>query len=275
MFLDCMLLQFSRCRACIMACSVCTPESQPMKAWSIVHSAVTISPESASNYVPALLPSQAVMGILQRQFSWVVRATRRRLPPPVVDVAIHLIKSLWCRHKHQDNMNPCCSRCSIMACRFHGPLKVEALQQFVADQLLRLPQVTAVKPQSLDKFLARVPQHKVTVLAFSSSSRASLPLRRVAQQHQRHVVVGRVHWNAEVRLGSCLSCCNCIMFGERGVQLRSLLSELPHMQSPTEGVRVGEGQEGFGWGRGGIQGRQTMSSCGLCVNISKWPHKCG
>ena len=105
---------------------------------------------------------------------------------------------------------PCCSSCSIMACRFHGPFKVEALQQFVADQLLKLPQVAAVKPQNLDQFLARVPQYKVTVLAFSSSSRASLPLRHAAQQHARHVVVGRVHWTADVRLVFCLSCCNCM-----------------------------------------------------------------
>lgn len=87
-----------------------------------------------------------------------------------------------------------------MACRFQGPFRAEALQQFVVDQLLKLPQVAAVKPHSLDKFLARVAQHKVTVLAFSSSSRASLPLRHAAQQHERDVVVGRVEWAAEVRL---------------------------------------------------------------------------
>lgn len=136
--------------------------------------------------------------------------TLQGLQPPFVDAAAHLINMFWCHRKHQDNLNLGCSSCSIMACRFHGPFKAEALQQFVADQLLKLPQVAAVKPQNLDQFLAQVPQYKVTVLAFSSSSRASLPLRHAAQQHARHVVVGRVHWTSDVRLGFCLSCCNCM-----------------------------------------------------------------
>lgn len=88
--------------------------------------------------------------------------------------------------------------CVGMVCRFHGPFKADSLQQFTADQLLKLPQVAAVQPRNLDKFLAGVAQHKVTVLAFSSSSKASIPLRRAAQQHKLDVVVGRVHWAAEV-----------------------------------------------------------------------------
>ena len=148
---------------------------------------------------------------------------------------------------------------------------MEALQQFVADQLLKLPQVAAVKPQSLDKFLARVPQHKVTALAFSSSSRASLPLRHAAQQHERHVVVGRVNWDAEVKPSYCPSCCTCVlmghvgecMFGECVVQLRSLLFELRQMQNCEKDWRERGGGGGMGLGGGGqSQGRQTMyESC--------------
>ncbi|KAL3131728.1 DnaJ subfamily C member 16 [Trebouxia sp. C0009 RCD-2024] len=89
--------------------------------------------------------------------------------------------------------------CGSMSCgvRFQGPFNAESLQQFTADQLLKLPQVAAIQPRNLDKFLAKVPQHKVTVLAFSSTSKASVPLRRAAQQHELDVVVGRVHWAAE------------------------------------------------------------------------------
>lgn len=86
----------------------------------------------------------------------------------------------------------------MVCCRFQGPFNAESLQQFTADQLLKLPQVAAIQPRNLDKFLAKVPQHKVTVLAFSSTSKASVPLRRAAQQHELDVVVGRVHWAAEV-----------------------------------------------------------------------------
>lgn len=84
-------------------------------------------------------------------------------------------------------------------CRFHGNLKADALQHFVTNQLLKLLQVPAVSPHNLDKFLAKVPQHKVTVLAFSSSGRPSILLRQAAQQHERHVVAGRVQWVPEVR----------------------------------------------------------------------------
>ena len=87
---------------------------------------------------------------------------------------------------------------SVTLCRFQGPFKADSLQQFTADQLLKLPQVAPVQLTSLRKFLAKVPEHKVTVLAFSSSSKASMPLRRAAQQHELEVVVGRVHWNPEV-----------------------------------------------------------------------------
>ena len=83
-------------------------------------------------------------------------------------------------------------------CRFYAPLKADALQHFVANQLLKLPQVLAVSPLNVDRFLARVPHHKVTVLVFSSSGRPSLLLRQAAQQHERHVVAGRVQWAPEV-----------------------------------------------------------------------------
>lgn len=86
----------------------------------------------------------------------------------------------------------------MVCCRFRGPFNADSLQQFTADQLLKLPHVAALLPRSLDQFLARVPQHKVTVLAFASTSKASVPVRRAAQQHELDVVVGRVHWAAEV-----------------------------------------------------------------------------
>ena len=55
-----------------------------------------------------------------------------------------------------------------------------------------------VDPHTLERFLARVAQHKVTVLAFSTSTKASIPLRHAAQQHQHYVVAGRVQWRHEV-----------------------------------------------------------------------------
>ena len=82
--------------------------------------------------------------------------------------------------------------------RHHGPIKADLLQQFVADQMLQLPQVTAVTPHTLDRFLASVAQHKVTALAFSTSAKASIPLRHAAQQHSQYVTVGRVQWKDEV-----------------------------------------------------------------------------
>jgi hypothetical protein len=77
------------------------------------------------------------------------------------------------------------------------------LQQFVADRLLELPPAPAVDPETIDRFLARVPHHKVAVLAFSTATKASIPLRHAAEQHKHNVVAGRVQWKAEV-LSSCL-----------------------------------------------------------------------
>ena len=88
-------------------------------------------------------------------------------------------------------------------CRHSGPLKADLLQQFVADRLLELPPAPAVDPETIDRFLAHVPHHKVAVLAFSTATKASIPLRHAAEQHKHHVVAGRVQWTAEV-LGSCL-----------------------------------------------------------------------
>ena len=84
------------------------------------------------------------------------------------------------------------------SCRHHGPIKSDLLQQFVADQLLQLPQVTAVTPHTLDRFLAGVAEHKVTALAFSTAAKASMPLRHAAQQHSQSVTAGRVQWKDEV-----------------------------------------------------------------------------
>ena len=92
------------------------------------------------------------------------------------------------------NAQVVCGKC----CRHHGPIKVDQLQQFVADQLLKLPQVTAVTPQTIDKFLDSVAQHKVSALAFSTSAKASIPLRHAAQQHSQFVAAGRVQWKDEV-----------------------------------------------------------------------------
>ena len=236
---DCSLLQVSQLRACIKSRSVCTRESQPMKARSIVRNTITISSECTLGYAPAFLPSKAVISLFCKGSSRVVMGTLQRPQPPIVDASTHLVKPVWCRHKHQDNMSLVDSRRIIMACRFQGPFKVEALQQFVADRLLKLPQVAAVKPQSLDKFLARVAQHKVTALAFSSSSKASLPLRHAAQQHERYVVVGRVHWKAEVRLGFCLSCCDCMYFGSCHGWRACCAAEITLAGDGGEGAGVG------------------------------------
>ena len=101
------------------------------------------------------------------------------------------------------------TRCAIhveMFGRHHGPVKADLLQQFVADQLLGLPQVPAIDPQSLSRFLARTPQHKVTVMAFSSATRASIPLRHAAQQHEHFIVAGRVQWRDEVTITPHCQC---------------------------------------------------------------------
>lgn len=91
------------------------------------------------------------------------------------------------------------TKCHSMACavRHSGPLKADLLQQFVADRLLELPPAPAVDPDTIDRFLARVPHHKVAVLAFSTATKASIPLRHAAEQHKDHVVAGRVQWKAE------------------------------------------------------------------------------
>ncbi len=86
----------------------------------------------------------------------------------------------------------------VVCCRHSGPLKADLLQQFVADRLLDVPPAPAVDPDTIDRFLARVPHHKVAVLAFSTAIKASIPLRHAAEQHKGHVVVGRVQWKPEV-----------------------------------------------------------------------------
>ena len=102
--------------------------------------------------------------------------------------------SALCGLRHNIWSETCCVHCS-----FRGRLTATSLQHFVADQLLKLPQVSTITPRNLDSFLAKAPQHKVTVLAFTSSpSRASIPLRHAAQQHGRHVVAGRVQWVPQV-----------------------------------------------------------------------------
>ncbi|KAL0042325.1 hypothetical protein WJX77_009183 [Trebouxia sp. C0004] len=91
------------------------------------------------------------------------------------------------------------TKCHSMACavRHSGPLKADLLQQFVTDRLLELPPVPAVDPDTIDRFLARVPHHKVAVLAFSTTTKASIPLRHAAEEHKHNVVAGRVQWKAE------------------------------------------------------------------------------
>ena len=83
-------------------------------------------------------------------------------------------------------------------CRYYGAFKANFLQQFVADELLQLPQVQDVSLHMVERFLSKVPQHKVTVLAFSASAKASIPLRHAVQQHSHFVTAGRVQWNDEV-----------------------------------------------------------------------------
>ncbi|KAK9816879.1 hypothetical protein WJX72_006532 [[Myrmecia] bisecta] len=84
------------------------------------------------------------------------------------------------------------------AVHFRGQLRSEAIQQWLADEVAGLPHVPAVSPAILDVFLARMPAHKVVVLAFSAvDAPASLMLRSVAKRHERMVAMGRVLWTPE------------------------------------------------------------------------------
>jgi len=83
-------------------------------------------------------------------------------------------------------------------CRYKGEIRADLLQQFAADKLLGLPQVPAVTPSSLNKFLGRVPPHKTTLLAFSRTPDASIALRQAVQQTDMLMAAGRVQWQAEV-----------------------------------------------------------------------------
>ena len=91
---------------------------------------------------------------------------------------------------------------SVCGCRYYGTFKADLLQQFVADELLQLPPIQAVSPHTLDRFLGKVQEHKVTVLAFSASAKASIPLRHAAQQHSHLVTAGRVQWKDEVSISN-------------------------------------------------------------------------
>ena len=90
-------------------------------------------------------------------------------------------------------------RHTCACCRYKGEFRADLLQQFAADKLLELPQVSAVTPSSLDKFLGRVPPHKTTLLAFSTLTfGASIALRQAVQQTDMLMAAGRVQWQAEV-----------------------------------------------------------------------------
>lgn len=78
-------------------------------------------------------------------------------------------------------------------------IRADLLQHFAADKLLELPQVPAITRRNLDKFLAWVPHHKTTLLAFSKTAGASIALRQAAQQTDMLLAAGRVQWQNEVR----------------------------------------------------------------------------
>lgn len=83
-------------------------------------------------------------------------------------------------------------------CRYKGGIRADQLQQFAADKLFELPQVPTVTRHSLAKFLAGVPQHKTTLLAFSKTAGASMALRQAVQQTDMLIRAGRVQWKSEV-----------------------------------------------------------------------------
>ena len=83
-------------------------------------------------------------------------------------------------------------------CRHKGEVRADLLQQFAADKLLELSQVPAVTRSTMDKFLARVPLHKTTLLAFSKTPEASVALRQAVQQTDMLMAAGRVQWQVEV-----------------------------------------------------------------------------
>jgi hypothetical protein len=70
-----------------------------------------------------------------------------------------------------------------------------ALADFLADQLLELPAIPEVLPDTLDIWQAKAPAHKVAALALSSRpGGGSLTLRRLALEHSGMVSFGRVHY---------------------------------------------------------------------------------
>lgn len=117
--------------------------------------------------------------------------------------AMHMKECNTCQGKVLYSLQSHCSCtlaswCSPNFCRYYGAFKADLLQQFVADELLQLPVIQTVSPHTLNRFLDKIPQHKVAVLAFSTSAKASIPLRHAVQQHSHLVTAGRIQWSNEV-----------------------------------------------------------------------------
>ena len=94
--------------------------------------------------------------------------------------------------------------------RYKGLIRADLLQHFAAEKLLELPQVPAVTRRNLDRFLARVPHHRTTLLAFSKTAGASIALRQAAQQTNLLLAAGRVQWQDEVRPSNGRDNSSCI-----------------------------------------------------------------
>ncbi|GLI62642.1 hypothetical protein VaNZ11_005308 [Volvox africanus] len=90
--------------------------------------------------------------------------------------------------------------CSEASCfvRYRGPLRLSALQDFVADRLLRLPKVPQLEPQALASFLRRASPYKVVVVAFGrGGGSGSLALRFLADRQKNMLTVARGHIQAD------------------------------------------------------------------------------
>ncbi|GIL48611.1 hypothetical protein Vafri_5083 [Volvox africanus] len=90
--------------------------------------------------------------------------------------------------------------CSEANCfvRYRGPLRISALQDFVADRLLRLPKVPQLEPQALASFLRSASPYKVVVVAFGrGGGSGSLALRFLADRQKNMLTVARAHVQAD------------------------------------------------------------------------------
>lgn len=73
-----------------------------------------------------------------------------------------------------------------------GHISASALQSFLADRVLGLPQVPSVTPSSLARLLRCAPHHKVVAVALAEGpGPASLALRSAAQRHGGSIATAR------------------------------------------------------------------------------------